>query len=210
MIRVARYARLAVAVVVASLSTAHPLHAQDARLAARLDKVTYAAVSAIVDSARKAKLPPAPLVDKALEGAAKSSDGPTIVAAVRSLSVRMTSAKRVLGASASADEIKAAAEAIDAGVSERALGRIRAASGKRPVTMPLAVLTDLIGRQVAIPTATNLVLQLTRSGIKDPDLTLFQRNVRADIAQGADPTVAATTRARGLVLRSGPPPKPST
>jgi hypothetical protein len=41
--------------------------------------------------------------------------------------------------------------------------------------------------------------------VKDPDLALFQRNVRADIDRGADPTVAATTRARGLVGRGAPP-----
>jgi len=45
--------------------------------------------------------------------------------------------------------------------------------------------------------------------VKDSDLALFQRNVRADVDQGADPTVAATTRARGLVARGGPSPKPS-
>ena len=99
----------------------------------------------------------------------------------------------------SADEIKAAAAALDAGVSERDLERVKSAGGKRPVTMPLAVLTDSIGRQVPIATATSLVVQLARSGVKDPDLALFQRNVRADIDRGADPTVAATTRARGLV-----------
>jgi hypothetical protein len=48
--------------------------AQDVRLSARLDKPTLVAVNAIVDSARVAKLPTAPLVDKALEGAAKGSD----------------------------------------------------------------------------------------------------------------------------------------
>jgi hypothetical protein len=75
--------------------------------------------------------------------------------------------------------------------------------------MPLFVLTDLIAREVPIPTATDLVLQLARAGVKDGDLSLFQRNVRADIDRGADPTVAATTRARGLVLRNAAPSKPS-
>jgi hypothetical protein len=76
--------------------------------------------------------------------------------------------------------------------------------------MPLAVLTDLIVRDVPIGTATGLVIQLARSGVKDPELALFQRNVRADIDRGADPSVAATTRARGLVLRSsGSGNKPS-
>ncbi|MDB4877075.1 MAG: hypothetical protein JWM41_3521 [Gemmatimonadetes bacterium] len=188
---------------------ASPAFAQDVRLQARLDKPTMVAVNAIVDSARHAKLPTAPLVDKALEGAAKGSEGPKIVAAVQQLSLRMGSAKRALGNTASSDEIKAAAAAIDAGVSVRDLARLRAAAGKRPVTMQLAVLSDLIGEAVPIPTATSLVVQLAKSGVKDPDLALFQRNVRSDIGRGADPTAAATTRARGLVLRTGPAPKPS-
>jgi hypothetical protein len=201
-------ARAIAAIVIATVA-ARSLPAQDSRLAARLDKETFSAVNAIVDSARVAKLPTAPLVDKALEGAAKGSDGGKIILAVQQLSLRMGSARKVLSTS-NTDEIKAAAAALEAGVSERDLGRLRSAAGKRPVTMPLAVLTDLIGREIAIPTATNLVLQLARAGVKDQELTLFQRNVRADIDRGADPTVAATTRARGLVLRTGTPSKPST
>ncbi len=193
------------------VSAASRAAAQDTRLAARLDKPTYLAVNAIIDSARVAKLPTAPLVDKALEGAAKGSDGTKIVSAVHQLSGRLGSARRVLGTTASSEEIKVAASALDVGVSERDLARLRGASGKRQVTMPLTVLTDLIGRDVPIATATDLVVQLARSGVKDADLALFQRNVRADIDHGADPTVAATTRARGLVLRSAPaaPTKPS-
>jgi hypothetical protein len=187
------------------LAAAVTARAQDPRLAQRLDKPTYVAVNAIVDSARVAKLPTAPLVDKALEGAAKGSDGQNIVLAVHQLSLRMTSARLVLGTTSSADEIKAAATALDAGVSARDLERVKSAGGKRPVTMPLAVLTDLVGRQVPIATATSLVVQLARAGVKDPDLALFQRNVRADIDRGADPTVAATTRARGLVGRGASP-----
>ena len=195
--------------LMALMLAAPAVFAQDARLAARLDKPTLVAVNAIVDSARVAKLPTAPLVDRALEGAAKGSDGPKIVTAVQQLSVRMGSAKRALGPAATSDEIKAAAAALDAGISANDLARLRAASGKRQVTMPLSVLTDLVGRAVPIPTATTLVVQLARSGLKDPDFALFQRNVRADIDRGADPTVAATTRARGLVLRTGTGSKPS-
>jgi hypothetical protein len=188
-------------VVAALMLLASAAHAQDARLAARLDKPTLGAVNAVVDSARAAKLPTAPLVDKALEGAAKGSDGQKIVAAVRQLSRQMGSSRRVLGSNATPDEIKVAASALAAGVSEHDLALLHSATRKRPVTMPLAVLTDLIGRDVPIATATSLVIQMARSGVRDQDLTLFQRNVRADIDHGADPTAAATTRARGLVLR---------
>jgi len=192
-------ARAALALVVGASAAV----AQDATLASRLDKPTFAAVSAIVDSARIAKIPTKPLLDKAFEGAAKGSDGQKIIVAVQQLAVRMGSAKRGLGSSPSADEIKAAAGALEVGVSVHDLARLRSASGKRSVTMPLAVLADLIGRQVPIPAATDLVLQLARSGVKDNDFSLYQRNVRSDIDRGADPTIAATTRARGLVLRTG-------
>lgn len=196
-------------IVVGLFCIAQPILAQDARLNARLDKPTLAAVNAIVDSARISKLPTAPLIDKALEGAARGVDGENIVIAVQQLSLRMGSAKRALASNATPDEIKAAASALDVGVSARDLARLRAAAGKQSVTVPLAVLADLVGQKVPIATATNLVLQFARSGVKDSDLALFQRNVRADVNQGADPTVAATTRARGLVARGGPPPKPS-
>jgi hypothetical protein len=195
--------------VTALVLVARAAAAQDPRLAARLDKPTYVAVNAIVDSARAAKLPTAPLVDKALEGAAKGSDGSKIVTAVQQLRVRMTAARSVLGTNASSDEIKSASAALEAGVSERDLARIRGVAGKRPVTMPLAVLTDLIGRQIDVATATTLVIQLERSGVKDQEYTLFQRNVRADIDRGADPTVAAQTRARGLMQRGAQSGKPS-
>jgi len=196
--------------VVVLLFGARAVLAQDARLVARLDKPTLSAVNAIVDSARISKLPTDALVDKALEGAAKGSDGQNIVSAVHQLSARMGSAKRVLGPATTPDEIKAAASAMDVGISVRDLARLRTACGKQPVTQPLTVLSDLVGRNVPIATATNLVLQLARSGVKDADLALFQRNVRADIDRGADPTVAATTRTRGLVQRSDTPVKPSS
>ena len=167
----------------------------DPRLVARLDKPTYVAVNAIVDSARA--------------GAAKGSDGTKIVTAVQQLRVRMTSARAVLGSNATSDEIKAASTAFEAGVSDRDLARVKAAGGKRPVTMALAVLTDLIGRQIEVAAATNLVIQLEKSGVKDTEFAMFQRNVRADIDHGADPTVAAQTRARGLLQRGATTGKPS-
>jgi hypothetical protein len=105
--------------------------------------------------------------------------------------------------------VKSASDALTPGVSTRDLARLRAASGKRALTMPLAVLSDLIGRKVPVATATDLVVQLAKSGLRDSDFALFQRNVRADIDRGADPTVAATTRARGLVLRTRSETKPS-
>jgi hypothetical protein len=180
-------------------------HAQAAArgLDGRLDPSTRAAVQAIVDSARRAHLPTSPLVDKALEGAAKHSDGPKIVAAVRQLSVELAQSRRVLGPAASTAELQASATAMHAGVSARDVALLRSASGShRRVTLPLAVMTDLIGRNVPVATATQVVVSLARAGARDADLSVFERNVRLDIERGADPAAAAQTRARGIALRS--------
>ncbi|HVX39684.1 MAG TPA: hypothetical protein VHB25_08935, partial [Gemmatimonadaceae bacterium] len=95
--------------LVALVLLAPAAFAQDVRLASRLDKPTFSAVNAIIDSARVAKLPTAPLVDRALEGAAKGSDGEKIITAVHQLSLRMSSARRALGPRTTSDEIRAAA-----------------------------------------------------------------------------------------------------
>ena len=192
----------------ASLVVPALLSAQDVRLASRLDAATSAAVTAVVDSARAAKLPTAPLVNKALEGAAKGSDGTKIVTAVRQLAERMGSSRQVLGSSSSSDEISAAAVALDAGASVHDLAVLRSAAAKRPLTLPLALLTDLVERGVPVATSTNLVVSLLKSGVPDAELTLYQRNVRFDIERGADPSTAATTRARGIMLRASAAQRP--
>jgi len=192
-----------------ALSLALPVaaHAQATAntLSSRLDPTTRVAVQAIVDSARLAKLPTAPLIDKALEGAAKHSDGPNIVSAVRQLSVELGQSKRVLGGGASTAELQASATAMHAGVSSRDIALLRSAAGPhRRVTLPLAVMTDLIGRNVPVATASQVVVGLARAGAHDSDLSMFERNVRLDIERGADPSAAAQTRARGVMLRTAP------
>ena len=60
---------------------------------ARLDAPTRVAVAAVVDSARKNRLPTEPLVDKALEGAKKGADGARIVTAVSGIDADTQSLK---------------------------------------------------------------------------------------------------------------------
>lgn len=177
----------------------------DARLA-RLDSTTRFAVAALVDSARRLRLPTEPLVDKALEGEKKGANGTRIVFAVRGLSAELRSARSSLGAGATADEITAGANALHAGFPMRDLARLRAAaqqSGRKRLTLPLAVGTDLVARGVPVATASDIVLSLTHGGLRDAEFTLFQRNVRLDIEHGADAATAAQTRARGAMLHTG-------
>ena len=177
----------------------------DGRLA-RLDATTRVAVAAVVDSARRSRLPTEPLVDKALEGAQKGADGNRIVTAVRSLFTELSTARLALGAGATSDEINAGANALHAGLAMRSLAQLRSAAqhaGRTRVTLPLTVVTDLVARGVPVPVASDVVLSLVRSGLRDADFSLFQRNVRLDIEHGADAATAAQTRARGAALHSG-------
>ncbi len=178
--------------------------AQDPRIGNRLDAPTRAAISALVDSARAQGIPIGPLMEKVDEGVAKGADGPRIVAAVRSLTVEMAGAHRALGTVASADEIKAAASAMHAGVPAVELGKMKKESKlRRSLTLPFTVLADIVSRGVPVQTAANAVRSLVGAGARDADINKFQKNVSEDIQQGAPPAAAAETRAKGAV-----PPKP--
>lgn len=177
----------------------------DARLA-KLDSTTRVAVNVVIDSARKARLPTEPLIDKALEGAKRGANGERIVAAVRGLFADLRTARSALGPSASIDELKAGANALHAGLPMRNLAQLRSASqhaGRARVTLPLAVATDLVSRGVPVGVASDVILSLARAGLRDADFSMFQRNVRLDIERGADAATAAQTRARGAVLHGG-------
>jgi alkylhydroperoxidase/carboxymuconolactone decarboxylase family protein YurZ len=176
----------------------------DTRLG-RLDSTTRLMVAAVVDSARRTRLPTEPLVDKALEGAQKGADGGRIVTAVRGLYAELRSARAALGAGATTDEINAGANAIHAGLPMRNLSQLRAAAqhaGRARVTLPLTVYADLIARGVPTAVASDVVLSLARAGLRDGDYAMFERNVRLDIENGADAATAAQTRARGAALHN--------
>jgi len=179
--------------------------AQDPRLSNRLDAPTRKALSAIVDSARAQGIPVEPLMEKVYQGLAMGADGSRIVVAVRSLTLEMGNAHRVLGAVATTDELKAAASAVHAGVPAVELGKMKKQSGlRRSLTLPFTVLADIVSRGVPVAAATNAIKSLVGAGAKDKDISDFQRNVSVDIEKGAQPAAAAETRAKGAVV---PPPK---
>jgi len=185
---------LALLLVGSALRTAE---AQDPRLSNRLDAPTRKALSAIVDSARAQGIPVEPLMEKVYQGLAMGADGSRIVVAVRSLTFEMGNAHRVLGAVATADELKAAASAVHAGVPAVELGKMKKQSGlRRSLTLPFTVLADIVSRGVPVAAATNAIKSLVGAGAKDKEISDFQRNVSVDIEKGAQPAAAAETRAK--------------
>jgi len=183
-------------------TTPAPAPAQADKLDGRLDSEVRGQVEMVVDSARAAGLPAEPLVDKALEGAAKRADGKRILAAVRSLAASLHSARRALGPAAPEADLIAGAEALRAGVHQETLTELRASRGDdESLLAPLAVMSDLIARGVPADTAAAVVLHLAHQGATDADFGTMQHDVERDIGAGAAPASAASVRGRG---RDGP------
>src|SRR5437867_12711256 len=183
--------------LLAALLVGAPAAAQqvDPRLE-RLDAATRPVVAALIDSARTASLPTEPLVQRALEGATKGAAGDVIVAAVRRLAGDLERARDALGPTASPAELGAGAAALRAGASQATLAELRHARRER-LTVPLAVLADLVASGVPVDSATAAVLGLAARA-RDADLVEFRRAVERDIALGAPPaaaTAAAVTAA---------------
>jgi len=180
--------------LLAAILVAGPMAAQqtDPRLE-RLEAAIRPAVAALVDSARAAMLPTEPLVQRALEGATKHASGDVIVAAVRRLAVDLAHARDALGSTASPAELTAGAAALRAGASPTILAQLRQ-TRRQPLTMPLAVLADLVASGVPVDSAAAAVLALAARA-RDADLVEFRRAVERDIALGAPPAAATAAAA---------------
>ncbi|MGH7560524.1 MAG: hypothetical protein ACRENB_05840, partial [Gemmatimonadales bacterium] len=89
--------------------------AQESRLVGRLPDAARSQVDAILDGARSRGLPLEPLVDRALEGAAKGAPPAMIVAAVTRLRDEIVAVRGAFGETASTAELSAGASALRAG-----------------------------------------------------------------------------------------------
>ena len=181
--------------------------AQDPRLERRLDSATVAALGAVLDSARATGLPVEPLVQRALEGAAKRASSVRIVAAVRLLADEMGIARSALGPSSTPPELVAAASALRAGVRPVDLTALRQRRNTG-LTVSLAAVTDLVTSGVPPDSAAAAVLALAAA--RDDQIVDFRRAVERDIALGAPPAAAAAVRVNAALhdVTPGSPRRP--
>lgn len=170
----------------------------DPRLVKRLDASTRTAVAAIVDSARIAGLPTEPLIDKALEGAARRAPNHVIVTAVRTFAGQLLQARNALGQTSTQMEILGGAQAIRAGVSAQQLERMRSIRAGSRIAAALTVVSDMVSREVPADTAVRVVSGLLRRAASDEQLLQFRGDIEADILAGKPPVVAAASRGQAL------------
>jgi len=190
--RVVPFALLAAALAAAAPP---PAPAQEPRLVGRLPDAMRERVDEIVDAARAGGLPTEPLVDRALEGAAKGAAPALIVAAVARLREELQGARDAFGEAASPAELTAGASALRAGATVDHLARLRRLRPGQPLTVAAAVMADLVAAGVPVDTAVTAVMALATDA-RDADYVAFRRNVQRDIALGASPAAALGVRLR--------------
>jgi hypothetical protein len=119
----------------------------------------------------------------------KSAAPDRIAAAVRRLAGDLGNARTALGTKSTAAELEAGAAALRAGASPDVLVRLRRAR-HAPLTVPLAVLADLVASGVPADSASAAVLALAPRA-PDAELVEYRRAVERDIALGVPPATAA-------------------
>ena len=180
--------RFAWVCIALSLTAFVQVEGQDRRLTERLPAGAVSAVQMMVDSAARMGLPTEPLVDLALEGAAKGASGERIIGAVDRLWQALVTARVALGDSASAAELTVGAYALRQGLSEVNLELLRA-SRSGDLTVPLTAALDLAGRGVTPDSAAVAVSQLAARG-DDRLLRRLVQEVDRSLAGGLTPEQA--------------------
>jgi hypothetical protein len=164
-----------------------------------LDSATSAAIAPIVEQARAAKLPTAPLYAKAREGQVQRVPVPRIEAAVRMLADRMRAAHEALAPDATEQELSAAADAIKNGVPPETLRAMRKAGGDGSLAVPIGVLTQLIVRGVPVEKASVQIVDLLQRGAVARNFIALDESVRQDVLAGRRPDESLDLRLKGII-----------
>lgn len=172
---------------------AQPLSAQESRLQDRVPEAARASINAILDSAVTQGIPTEPLVDRALEGASKGAGADLILRAVRRLAGELVAARDALGDGSSEPEIVAGASALRAGANPNDLSQLRVLRAELSLTIPAAVLADLVAVGVPADTAAAAVIALAAAAA-DAEYIAFRQNVERDITLGVSPATALGVR----------------
>jgi len=200
---------LALTLVLGSTLTG-ALSAQDvqAQLDGRVSPEVQRAVRGIAADAAARSLPVDPLVQKAIEGAAKGVPADRVIAAVRTLAGRLGEAREAVRAGGvaapSGDVVEGGADALNAGISGRQVSDlVRVSQPPYDPALTLQVAATLAALGVPPKQALELVQGMISAGRSPSDLLGLPGQVQAGVARGATPAQAAAGLARAA---GGTPP----
>ncbi len=182
------------------------------RLAGRVSPTVAALVEQLGTTGAARGLPIDPLIQKAIEGSAKSIPDDRVAAAVRLVATQLDTAAAALregGPVSDTLAIAAGAFAINAGLRGSDITALaRVGASPQALTVGLRVAGTLAA--LGVPRAENIGLVSTtlRSGQPAESLLLLPAHVQSAMANGITPAAAAAglSRAAAAQARHGPPP----
>ena len=182
--------------------------------ATRFDSLTATTLRGLFEDATDMGLPVRPLINRALEGAARRAGSERILRVVREFAAALYDARQILGPGSTEGELDAAATALRAGVDDRTLGAIRDIRPAGTAVTALVVVTDLVQRGVPTPQAREALTAIGRSRPDDVLLGL-QATVAKYASRGPGMAMDALqryVRSNGLpgAPGSAPAPTPAT
>src|SRR5262245_10100357 len=157
------------------------------RARAGLPPVQAKAFDEILTNARARGLPIGPIVDKALEGAAKGVRPDVVIVVLRERANRLALAKVIVGERGQAEVVNMLM-AFDRGVDEKLARRVVAgARQQEPVGMALNILADLVQRGVPLNDALEVLTSWRLRGGRSSDLQELPAAIERLMREGDRP-----------------------
>jgi hypothetical protein len=150
-----------------------------------------------IERARARGVPLQPLLSKVREGRLKRASTPRIRTAVAALADRLDSARAIIGADATLEELTACADALAAGATPADV-RVVTAAATRPLSAPIGALAQLVASGVRPTRAAEMIVELLRRKVGGPVVLAFGNQVEIDAASGMPAEEAAAFRLHSL------------
>ena len=113
------------------------------------------------------------------------------------LAIHLGTARWALGPQATEPELVAGAAVVRGGLAPSRLMEIRQVAKRERLSVPLAVLSDLMARGVPVDTAAKVIQAMVASNATDDDFMHLGREVEQDLRSGAYPGTATWVRGGG-------------
>lgn len=155
-------------------------------------------LAAMVARAAKDQLPAAPLLDRAMAGVAHGATPVVILATVERRTAALRQSRDALGPRATANELTAGADALEAGAIVSQLVQVRRLFPPSRATAGLLALAGLVADGVPARDAVAGLEQSVDAGATDATLLALRTGVTADVARGVAPLAALRARVQEL------------
>jgi len=150
---------------------------------------TVVEIEGILANAEAAGVPSGPLVDKALEGAAKRVPGDRVVVALSAYAARLRETRTLVGGDRGVASVVAGADALRRGVPQQMVGTL-AHQHQGDIAVPLVVLADLVETGVPADQALGMVEEALAQGHPPEEMLAIPGAVEQLMRQGQSATQA--------------------